>query len=180
MAEYTSCPVVRQPKELYYLGIAEAVSNRSTCLNKRYGAIIVKDDHVVSTGYNGAARGILNCSDSGRCFRIENKIPRGTHYETCRSVHAEANAIIMASPEEMKDATMYIYGYDCLHHTVVENPDCCIMCKRMIINAGIKEVIFADLKGLRVKEHVRQEYGYRVRPVRDWISTCDVTPSDGY
>ena len=173
-------PVTRQPKELYYLGIAEAVADRSTCLNKKYGAIIVKDDHVVSTGYNGAARGIPNCSDLGKCFRIANNIPRGTHYEACMSVHAEANAIITASPEEMKDSTMYIYGWDCIHHCVVENPDCCIMCKRLIINAGIKEVIFADLKGLKIQDHTRKEYGYRVRLVRDWVSNYDASSSIGY
>lgn len=326
----------RMPKELYYLGVAEAVSKRSTCLNKQWGAVIVKDDSIVSTGYNGAPRGLPNCCDIGSCYRIENNIQRGTRYETCltkdtlllipngrkisiqqlikyqkqwkppiygmnpitkkvhhmpytisqtklvdtlleitfetggkikctpehrflmedqntykqaceltttdhiagmrwmydvyaagnekiytqpysisfirevklpypepvydltvpeyenfavcidpedahfgvfvhncSSLHAEQNAIIAASRSDMLHATMYVYGYDVQAGTLVENPNSCILCKRMIINARINEVIFADTNGILKHRHPMQEYGYRIVNVSDWIKEYD-------
>lgn len=310
----------RMPKELYYLSVAESVSARSTCINKHYGAIIVSKDRIVGTGYNGSPRGLPNCSDIGKCFRLEHNIPRGTHYETClacdtviklldgtyrtisdlaeenpdfiwvyavdtktgavvpakaknirktghvtevirvwfkdryvdctpdhrfllrngkyepaselkpgdsimgyphdilsknitkietvtrecdvydmevpkyhnfavdlgdnscvfvhncKSIHAEANCIISATYDEMYDSTMYIYGYDCVNQKLVENPDCCMMCKRLIINAGIKEVIFADEKGIHSWSQAK--YGYRVVPVRHWIDNYDPDKCD--
>ena len=81
----------------YYLGIAEQVAKRSTCLRRQYGAVIVKNDEIISTGYNGAPRGMTNCCDSGECWRKANGIPHGTQYEACVAVHAEQNAISSAS-----------------------------------------------------------------------------------
>lgn len=134
----------RLPEHFYYLGVAESVSKRSTCLNKHYGAVIVSNHEIIATGYNGAPRGQVNCCDRGICYRIEHNIPRGTRYETCRSVHAEQNAIISAARADMLHSTMYIYGYDCVTDKVVKDVNSCTMCKRMIINAGIDMVVFAD------------------------------------
>lgn len=131
-------------KNFYYLSVAETVSKRSTCMSKQYGAIIVKDDEIISTGYNGAPRGRENCCDRGICFRLEHGIPRGTRYEACRSLHAEMNAIISAARAEMMHSTMYIYGYDVTEGKTVKDTNCCAMCRRMIINAGIEQVVFAD------------------------------------
>lgn len=322
----------RVSKELYYLGVAEAVSKRSTCLNKQWGAVIVKDDEIISTGYNGAPRGLPNCCDIGECYRVKNNIQRGTRYETClaagthvmisngrkvtianlerhqekyryvvysknpttgvinqvpmfafmngeamdfievvletgyrfkctpdhkfmmedgsfkcayelqkldklagmiwqydpykpncewvrehvvtvsdiqhihlkdrsepvydlrveehenfaldvgvngahigifvhncSSLHAEQNAIISASRSDMRHGTMYIYGYDVTNDMLVENPNSCILCKRMIINAGIDEVIFADVDGIGRLSHPEKKYGFRLVKVSDWI-----------
>ena len=128
---------MRQNKINYYLDIAEAVSGRGTCLRRNYGAIIVKNDEIISTGYVGAPRGRKNCCDMGRCVRTELNIPRGERYEVCRSVHAEANAIISASRHEMLDSTLYLVGKDAKTGELVENASSCSMCKRQIINAGI-------------------------------------------
>ena len=131
----------RRDKINYYLDIADAVSRRSTCLRRIYGAIIVKNDEIISTGYVGAPRGRKNCSDLGHCIRAELNIPRGQRYELCRSVHAEANAIISASRGDMIGSTMYLCGHNLPGGEYVENPCCCSMCKRMVINAGIEKVI---------------------------------------
>ena len=98
----------RISKENYYLDIAQTVSERSTCLRRRFGAIIVKNDSIIATGYNGAPRGRKNCDDLGYCFREKLGIPRGERYEMCRSVHAEANAIIAAPREQMLGSTLYM------------------------------------------------------------------------
>lgn len=131
----------RRDKINYYLDIADAVSRRSTCLRRIYGAIIVKNDEIISTGYVGAPRGRKNCTDLGRCIRDELHIPRGQRYELCRSVHAEANAIISASRDAMIGATLYLCGRNLPSEAYVENPCCCSMCKRLVINAGIDNVI---------------------------------------
>jgi dCMP deaminase len=130
----------------YYLNIARSVSERGTCLRRKFGAIIVKDDRIVSTGYVGAPRGRINCCDRGTCFRMENNIPSGTRYEMCRSIHAEMNAIISASKEEMQGAVMYLCGIE-PDGSITPNADCCSMCKRAIINAGIKYVIIKTPTG---------------------------------
>lgn len=130
---------VRRDKTNYYLDIAEVASQRSTCLRRHFGAVIVKDDEIVSSGYNGAPRGRRNCVDIGKCVREELNIPRGERYELCRSVHAEANAIISASRADMLGSTLYLTGIENTGH-YVEHPCACSMCKRMIINAGIKYV----------------------------------------
>ncbi len=135
---------MRQTKINYYLDIAEAVSGRGTCLRRNYGAIIVKNDEIISTGYVGAPRGRKNCCDMGKCVRTELNIPRGERYEVCRSVHAEANAIISASRDKMIGGTMYLVGKEASDGSYIKNSNSCSMCKRMIINAGIKTVVIRD------------------------------------
>lgn len=136
----------RTDKKNYYLDIAETVLERGTCLRRNFGAIIVNHDQIVSTGYVGAPRGRKNCIDMGVCVREKNNIPRGERYELCRSVHAEANAIIHASRDAMIGATLYLVGKDAKTGEYVENACACSMCKRMIINAGIKKVIIRNTK----------------------------------
>lgn len=136
--------ISRISKHNYYLDIAQTVSERSTCLRKRYGAIIVKNDSILSTGYNGAPRGRANCNEIGECMREKLHIPRGERYELCRSVHAEANAIIAASRENMLDSTLYMCCTDPSDGHVIGGTNSCGMCKRLIINAGIKTVIIRE------------------------------------
>lgn len=131
----------RRDKENYYLDIADSVSERSTCLRRRYGAIIVSNDEIISTGYNGAPRGRKNCSDLGRCTREELKIPSGQRYELCRSVHAEANAIISAARRDMIGGTLYLVGRDAATGALLHDTTSCAMCRRMIINSGITRVV---------------------------------------
>ena len=137
---------MRRSKINYYLDIAETVLQRGTCLRRNYGAIIVKNDEIISTGYVGAPRGRKNCCDLGYCVREKLNIPRGERYEMCRSVHAEANAIISAPRNEMIGATMYLVGRDAKTGELVSNANSCSMCKRMIINSGIRTVIVRDTK----------------------------------
>lgn len=154
----------------YYLDLAEIVSQRTTCLRRRYGAVIVKNDEVISTGYVGAPRGRKNCTDLGYCIRQQMGIPRGERYELCRSVHAEANAIISASRDKMIDATLYLTGVEVSDGSYVSNSCCCSMCKRLVINAGIKQVVIRDDKN-----------NYRVIDVKEWIENDEsVTGTKGY
>lgn len=134
----------RRDKANYYLDIADAVSERSTCLRKRYGAVIVNNDQIISTGYVGAPRGRQNCSDLGFCIRNELNVPRGERYELCRSVHAEMNAIINASRDRMIGATLYLCGREMDTGEYVRNTSCCSMCKRVVINSGIERVVIRD------------------------------------
>lgn len=136
--------MARINKKNYYLNIAETVSERGTCLRRNFGAIIVNNDQIISTGYVGAPRSRKNCIDLGFCIREKNEVPRGERYELCRSVHAEANAIIHASRERMIGSTMYLVGKDAKTGEYVENANSCSMCKRLIINAGIKRVIIRN------------------------------------
>ncbi|MBO5270942.1 MAG: cytidine deaminase [Clostridia bacterium] len=152
----------RVSKHNYYLDIAQTVAERSTCLRKKYGAIIVKNDVIVSTGYNGAPRGRKNCSDIGYCLRDKLNIPRGERYELCRSVHSEANAIIAAPREQMLGATLYMACVDPNDGSLVPHTTSCMMCKRQVINAGIETVIMRDDKD-----------NYRIIPVSDWIENDD-------
>ena len=139
-------PVNKRPTKIeYYLKMAETASLRGTCLRRKFGAIIVKNDEIISTGYVGAPRGRMNCCDRGTCFRMENNIPSGQRYELCRSVHAEMNAIISAPRKEMEGSVMYLCGVE--NDGSYTEADCCSMCKRMIINAGIKYVIFRTKNG---------------------------------
>lgn len=138
---------MRTDKENYYLDIAETVSERGTCLRRNFGAIIVNHDEIVSTGYNGAPRGRKNCIDTGVCIREKLGIPRGERYEVCRSVHAEANAIISAARKNMLGATLYLVGKDAKTGDYVENASSCSMCKRLVINAGIERVVIRKPKG---------------------------------
>ena len=136
----------RIDKNNYYLDLAEAALERATCLRRKWGAVIVKDDEIISTGYNGAPRGRKNCTDIGKCIREELNIPRGERYELCRSVHAEQNAIISASRKDMMGATLYEVGIDAKTGKYVENGMPCSMCKRFIINAGITKIVQRDSK----------------------------------
>lgn len=131
-----NCP----SKDDYYLSIAEAVLTRSTCLRRKYGAVIVKDDEIISTGYNGSPRGAKNCCDTGYCYREHERIPHGERYEACCAVHAEANAIISAPRREMIGATLYLAGKEADGSPIYDAKPC-LMCERLIVNAGIKEVI---------------------------------------
>ena len=141
----------------YYLDIAESVLERSTCLRRNFGAVIVKNDEMVSTGYNGAPRGRENCIDLGYCMRDKLKVPRGERYELCRSVHAEQNAIISAAKKDIIGATLYMVGIDHQTGEYVNNARPCAMCKRVIINAGIEKVIIRDTK-TKYTEIPVQEY----------------------
>ena len=152
----------RISKENYYLDIAETVLERATCLRRVYGAIIVKNDEIISTGYNGAPRGRRNCSDIGFCTRENLKIPSGERYELCRSVHAEANAIISASRRDMIGATIYLVGRNAQTNELLSDAMSCSMCKRQIINAGIDRVV------IRISRT-----DYRTIPVSDWIENDD-------
>ena len=131
----------RISKENYYLDIAETVLERATCLRRIYGAIIVKNDEIISTGYNGAPRGRANCVDMGYCSREAMKVPRGERYELCRSVHAEANAIISASRRDMAGGTIYLVGRNAATGELLNDATSCLMCRRMIINAGLDRVV---------------------------------------
>ena len=152
----------RRDKINYYLDLAEVVGKRGTCLRRRYGAVIVKNDEVVSTGYVGAPRGRENCTDLEYCIRNKLEIPRGERYELCRSVHAEANAIISAPREKMLGAVMYLVGMEVDSGEYVSKSSCCSMCKRLVINAGITEVVIRD-----------DEKNYRVVDVMEWIRSDD-------
>lgn len=123
----------------YFFEIAEVVSKRSTCLRRKYGAVIVKNNKILSTGYNGAPVDEENCCDRGYCEREAKNIPSGERYELCRSVHAEANAIINGNPADMIGATIYIAGTNVKDSTPASCKPC-MMCARMIKNAKIEYV----------------------------------------
>lgn len=150
----------RPSKDEYYLGIADAVSARSTCLRIHYGSIICNNDRIVSSGYNGAPMGAPNCDEVGECYRVKNNIPHFTRYETCQSVHSEMNAIINASRTDMLGSTLYLVGKDVSSGSYVEG-DCCPMCRRAVINAGISQVVFRTKDG-----------GIRKVNVSDWTNDC--------
>lgn len=150
--------MTRRDKINYYLDIAETILERGTCIRRNFGAIIVKNDSIVSTGYTGAPRGRKNCSDLNYCVREQLNIPRGERYELCRSVHAEANAIIAASRNDMIGATLYLVGKDAKSGDLVEAPSSCSMCKRMIINAGIKNVIVRNSDGTFTSFNVNEDW----------------------
>lgn len=160
----------RRDKTNYYLDLADVVSKRCTCLRRHYGAVIVKNDEVISTGYVGAPRGRKNCTDLGFCVRNKLNIPRGERYELCRSVHAEANAIISAEREKMIGSTLYLSGREVETGEYIANSNSCSMCKRMVINAGIQTVIIRDT-----------ENEYRIINVQDWIDNDEsILGSFGY
>lgn len=135
----------RITKDQYYIKIATDVLKRTTCLRRYFGAVIVNNDEIVATGYNGAPRKTKSSIEHGFCWRVENNVPHGKNYELCRSVHAEQNAIIQASRREMLNGTLYLVG---------ENPDGtfaeafpCVICLRMIINAGIERLVYRSSNG---------------------------------
>ncbi len=161
---------MRQDKKNYYLDIAEAVSKRGTCLRRNFGAIIVANDEIIATGYTGSPRGRENCLDRGTCVRETLGIPRGTMYERCRSVHAEANAIISASRKDMIGATLYLVGKEKREGGYVTEANSCAMCKRFIINAGIETVVIRDT-----------EIFHRTLSVQEWVEHDETLGSyEGY
>ena len=158
----------RISKENYYLDIAETVLERATCLRRVYGAIIVKNDEIISTGYNGAPRGRKNCMDLGYCSREAMNVPRGERYELCRSVHAEANAIISASRRDMVGGTIYLVGRNAATGELLPDATSCLMCRRMVINAGLERVVIR-----------RTKTEFEVVPVETWIAEDDLmTPEN--
>ena len=158
-------PLKRRDKVNYYLDLAETVSQRCTCLRKHYGAVIVKNDEVISTGYVGAPRGRQNCSDLGYCLRSKLGIPRGERYELCRSVHAEANAIISAARRDTLGATLYMACVAPETGELIPGSTSCSMCRRLIINAGIQRVVIRDTAR-----------DYRVVEVAEWVAEDDSLP----
>jgi dCMP deaminase len=160
--------MTRISKENYYLDIAETVLERATCLRRTYGAIIVSNDEIISTGYNGAPRGRANCTDLGYCSREAMKVPRGERYELCRSVHAEANAIISAARRDMVGATLYLVGRDAQTGELLTDATSCSMCRRLVINSGISRVVIR-----------RTEKDFDVVDVQDWVEEDDLTPTAG-
>lgn len=144
--------MARPSKDEYYIGIAEKVLERSTCLRRRYGAVLVKNDEIISTGYNGSARGETNCCDAGYCEREKQHIPKGERYELCVAIHAEDNAITHAGRHKALGSTLYIVGKET--DGSYANPNPCMMCRRKIINAGVKRVIGmvnGEIKELDIK-----------------------------
>lgn len=153
---------MRKDKTNYYLDIAQSISERSTCMRRHFGCVVVKNDEIISTGYNGAPRGRKNCDELGYCYRNKLNIPRGERYELCRSVHAEQNAIISAARRDLLDATIYMVGINAETNEIEPNSTSCMMCKRVIINAGIKDV------------YVREPNNkYSIYKVEDWITNDD-------
>lgn len=157
----------RIDKENYYLDIAGTVAERSTCMRRCYGAILVKNDEIISTGYNGAPRGRKNCIDLGYCTRMAMNIPSGERYELCRSVHAEMNCIISAARSETLGATLYMVCRNPETGELIPNSTSCSMCRRLIINAGIEKVVIRNTKE-----------DYTVVHVEDWIRQDDSLPAE--
>ena len=156
----------RMSKDKYYLNIADAVLDRSTCLRRKYGAIIVKNDEILSTGYTGAPRGRVNCSELGYCNREQLRMPSGQRYELCRSVHAEANAIISASRRDMVGSTLYLLGRDGRTGALRGDATSCAMCRRQVINAGISKVVIR-----------KTDTEFEVVDVQDWVQQEDDVPA---
>ena len=158
--------MARISKENYYLDIAATVLERSTCLRRLYGAIIVNNDEIISTGYNGAPRGRINCTDLGYCSREALKIPRGQRYELCRSVHAEANAIISAARRDTLGSTLYLAGRAAKDGELLHDATSCSMCRRTIINAGLARVV--------IRKTAEE---FEVVDVEEWIREDDSLPN---
>ena len=160
----------RRDKINYYLDISQTVAERGTCLRRNFGAILVKNDEIIATGYNGAPRGRKNCSDLGECMREKLNVPKGQRYELCRSVHAEANCIISASRHDMIGSELYLTCLDAKTWQLYGDVEPCSMCKRQIINAGIERVY------IRVNSTQ-----YKVMMVNDWVENDEsLTGSEGY
>jgi len=153
----------RPSKDEYYLNIAKAVAQRGTCLRRRYGAVIVKEDQIISTGYVGSPRGAKNCIDIGFCPRQKMNMPKGFGYELCRSVHAEMNAVINAARAGVSvlGGKLYLYGEDLENNNKIVDTGVCVLCKRVLINAGITEVV------------IKLPEGYRKEKASDWINDVD-------
>ncbi len=152
----------RRDKNNYYLDIAQTVSERGTCIRNNYGSIIVKNDEIISTGYTGSPRGRKNCNDLGVCKRKIYKTKSGAGFELCRSVHSEQNAIISACRKDMIGATLYLVGVNARNGQLIDDNEPCTLCKRMIINSGIKNVVMRKTKD----EYLNVE-------IQEWIDNDD-------
>lgn len=157
--------VQRIDKINYYLNIAKTVAQRSTCLRKYVGCVIVNNDEIISTGYNGAPRGRKNCNELGFCSK-KKYFPNLRHagYDACRSVHAEQNALISARRKDMIGATLYLVLYNPETGEYEDGASSCQMCRKLIINAGINKVIVRD----------NSKIGYTIIPVQEWIENDDL------
>lgn len=148
-----SSPSMSRPDwDEYFMAIAELVSSRSTCIRRHVGAVLVKEKRILSTGYNGAPSGISHCVDVG-CIREQMKIPSGERHELCRGLHAEQNAIIQAAYHgvSIKDSILYITCHPCS------------VCAKMIINAGIKEIVIKGAYPDKISAELLNEAGIKVR-----------------
>ncbi len=139
--------LTRPLRDRHYLNIALTIAQRGTCLRRNYGAVVVNNDQIISTGYTGAPRGEPNCIDTGICPRTEAGIAPGERYDLCVSVHAEQNAIIHAARRDMIGSTLYVSGWDMEMDQESKGTFPCYLCKRMIINAGILCVVIVDDDG---------------------------------
>lgn len=139
--------------EEYFMDIARLVARRSTCLRRQVGAVLVKDKNILATGYNGTPKGITHCSETG-CLREQLKVPSGQRHELCRGLHAEQNAIIQAASHgtSISDATVYCTNMPC------------IICTKMLINAGIRQVVFLEGYPDDLSQAMLEEAGIEVRP----------------
>jgi len=145
-------------KDKYYLRIAREVGSNAKCLRGQVGAVVVKDDQIISTGYNGAPRKRLDCLKIGKCFREDNNIPHGSDYLKCRSVHAETNACLHAGRERAMGATLYMYGYTHI----------CEWCVRIIINTGIIRCVIQASTKSTPKELRVNDLIFEPEDVIDW------------
>lgn len=136
----------------YFMQMAELTAKRSTCLRRQVGAVIVKDRHIIATGYNGAPRGLKHCDEKGGCLRQQLGVPSGQRHELCRALHAEQNAIIQAATlgQSIEDGTIY----------VTHQP--CVICAKMIINAGIKRIVVREAYPDEMATEILDEAGIRV------------------
>lgn len=149
-----------------YLNCAEVFAYRSTCMKRKYGAVIVKDDVVISTGYNGAPRGFENCCDLGTCTRIKKNMHQGEGYGICRAVHAEANALLNCSRQQTIGADLYLTGINPKDNSVHKAKPC-PLCARMIIQAGINNVY------LRIGEGA-ENYQVVLAKELEWVQAEEV------
>jgi dCMP deaminase len=153
----------RMSKEDWFLKVALDCAMRSTCLQRKYGAVIVdKDDYIVSTGYNGAPKGTTDCLELKSCWRKVKGIPSGQNYEKCMSVHAEMNALLQAG-KSANGGTMYLSGYDVVKQEIPENMKPCALCTKLLVNSQIKQVVMMD-------KDLKLPYKYKIMtPLQLWV-----------
>jgi dCMP deaminase len=164
----------RLPKDLYYLTIARSVLLRATCLRRKFGAVIVNNDKIVSTGFNGAPRGEEDCLERGYCERDKLKIPHGERYELCRAVHAEQNAMLHAGRDACVGGTVYLCCYN-LATDKVENFSICLICERMLKNAGIERAVIANSDPWKFEEKFFKDVEERpLRTVGNFIGGSEI------
>lgn len=136
--------MIRPSRDENFLEIAKCVAKRATCIRRKYGAVIVDENNrIVSTGYNGSPRGCINCEDTGKCLRRVLNVPHGERYELCAAspTHAETNACLNAGANNTVGCTLYLYGLESATGEPLNAPECCLMCKRVLVNCQLKEVV---------------------------------------